>query len=120
MTQVTRPKPSDATGVARARALKDNADEVQRRADEITLASATEAKRLATEVFDPKVNAAPIIIDEVEELGVGLADDTVIVRTIANIEGMTYGYGNVYNFTAGVKYRVPREVADALTDLGYI
>lgn len=121
MAPTTRPKPTDATGVARAAETKKHADEILRRADELTTIASVEAARLATEVFDAKVDAPEVVVvDEVVSVGTELADDAVIVRTIADIETMTYGYGNDYSFKAGVKYKVPRDLANHLETLGYL
>jgi hypothetical protein len=117
---VSRPKPTDATGVARQKAIKKNSEELKRREQEMTTIAAAEAKRLETEVFDPKTEETVEIIDEVIVLGTEFADDSVLVRTVADIENMTWGYGNVYNFTAGVKYRVPSDLAEHLESLGYL
>jgi len=71
-----------------------------------------------------KLSDAPILIDEVEEVGVGLKEDKVVVRTITDIDDMTYGIVNGspqnYTFKAGVKYMVPRDLAAYLESLGYI
>lgn len=117
---VSRPKPTDATGVARQKAIKKNAEELKRRSEEMATIAAEEAKRLETEVFDPKTEETVEIIDEVITVGTEFSDDSVIVRTIADIESMTWGYGNVYNFQAGVKYKVPRDLAEHLESLGYL
>jgi hypothetical protein len=117
---VSRPKPSDATGVARQKAIKKNAEELKRREQEMTTIAAAEAKRMETEVFDPKSDETVEIVDEVIALGTEFADETVIVRTVADIESMTWGYGNVYNFTAGAKYKVPKDLAEHLESLGYL
>lgn len=116
--------PLDATGKAAEDAAKRNADELKRRQDEISTARATEAEALETQVFDPKKPDQPIVLDEVEEVGVGLKEDKVVVRTISDIEDMTYGIVNGspqnYTFKAGVKYMVPRDLAAYLESLGYI
>lgn len=117
---VSRPKPSDATGVARQKAIKKNAEELKRREQEMTTIAAAEARRLESEVFDPKTEETVEIVDEVISLGTEFADETVLVRTVADIESMTWGYGNVYNFQAGVKYKVPKDLADHLESLGYL
>jgi hypothetical protein len=44
----------------------------------------------------------------------------VVIRTITDIDDMSYGVGNTYTFKAGVKYRVPKSLADYLEQLGYI
>lgn len=120
MAPVSRPKPTDATGVARAKEIKKNQEELARRADEIATIAAVEAERLKTEVFDAKTDESVEIVDEVVEVGTGLADDSVIVRLIANIDTMTWGYGNEYSFKAGVKYKVPKDLAEHLETLGYL
>lgn len=112
--------PLDATGKAAEDAAKRNAAELRKRQDEITLMRQQEDELLQTAVFDPKKPDAPILLDEIEELGVAVNNDTVVIRTITDIDDMTYGVGNVYSFKAGVKYSVPRDLADYLEGLGYI
>jgi hypothetical protein len=110
----------DATGRAAEEAAKKNAAELQKRKDEISISRAAEEELLETAVFDPKQPDKPLVIDEVEELGVNLQNEQVIIRTHHDIEQMTYGVGNTYNFKAGVKYKVSRDLADYLEGLGYI
>lgn len=116
--------PQDATGRAVEEAAKRNAAEIAARADEIALSRAAEAQSLEHEVFDPKNPEQPILLDEVEEVGVSVnADNYVIIRTISDIEDMTYGVVNGapqnYTFKAGVKYKVPVDLASYLARLGY-
>lgn len=120
MAPVTRPKPTDATGVARAKEIKKNSDELKRRSDEIATIAAAEAERLENEVFDPKKEDTPVVIDEVVTVGADLSDDSTIVRLIADIDMMSWGYGNDYTFKAGVKYKVPKDLANHLETLGYL
>ena len=112
--------PLDATGKAAEDAAKRNAKELAARKEEITLMRQQEEELLETAVFDPKKPDQPVFIDEIEEIGVAVNNDKVIIRTITDIEDMTYGVGNVYTFKAGVKYSVPRDLADYLEGLGYI
>lgn len=112
--------PLDATGKAAEDAAKRNAKELAARKDEISLIRQQEDELLETAVFDPKKPDQPLFIDEIEELGVSVNNDKVIIRTITDIEDMTYGVGNLYTFKAGVKYSVPRDLADYLEGLGYI
>lgn len=113
----------DATGRAAEEAAKRNAAEIAARKEEISISRAAEAELLETAVFDPKKPDAPILLDEVEELGVSLSNDKVIIRTHQDIEDMTYGVVNgtpqTYTFKAGVKYSVPRDLAIYLENLGY-
>jgi hypothetical protein len=112
--------PQDATGAAAEKAAKANAKALRERADEISTVRAQEAIELETQVFDPKKPDQPILIDEIEEVGVSVNNDKVIIRTIADIEDMTYGIGNSYTFKQGVKYSVSRDLAQYLESLGYI
>jgi hypothetical protein len=112
--------PLDATGRAAEEAARRNSEELQKRKDEISISRAAEQELLDTAVFDPKKPDTPILIDEIEEVGVSVNNDKVVIRTITDIEDMTYGIGNTYTFKAGVKYSVPRDLADYLENLGYI
>jgi hypothetical protein len=116
----TQTSPLDATGLAAEKAAKKNAKILQDRKDEISIAAQVEAESLENNVFDPKKPDAPLVLDDIENVGVTTANDTVIIRTITDIEEMTYGVGNHYTFKAGVKYRVSSGLARYLEDLGYI
>jgi hypothetical protein len=110
----------DATGKAAEDAAKRNAAELKKREAELSISRQVEAEILETSVFDPKKPDAPILLDEIEEVGVSVNNDKVVIRTITDIDDMTYGVGNTYTFKAGVKYSVPRDLADYLEGLGYI
>lgn len=112
--------PLDATGRAAEAATKKNAEELRKRQDEISVSVQLERESLERDVFDPKKPDTPIVLDEIQEVGVSLANDKVIIRTVTDIDEMTYGVGNVYSFKAGVKYSVTRDLADYLEGLGYI
>lgn len=116
----TPTSPLDATGLAAEKAAKKNAAELRKRKDEISIAAHIESESLETNVFDPKKPDVPLVLDEIENLGVSTAGDMVVIRTITDIEEMTYGVGNAYTFKAGVKYRVPSSLANYLEELGYI
>lgn len=116
----TPTSPLDATGRAAETAAKKNAAELKKRKDEISIAAQIEAESLENDVFDPKHPDAPLVLDEIENVGVSTAGDMVVIRTITDIEDMTYGVGNTFTFKAGVKYRVPAQLAGYLEQLGYI
>lgn len=116
----TPTSPLDATGRAAEAAAKKNAKILQDRKDEISIAAQVEAEHLENNVFDPKKPDAPLVLDEIENVGVTTANDTVVIRTITDIDEMTYGVGSHYSFKAGVKYRVPNHLANYLEELGYI
>ena len=115
----TPTSPLDSTGRAAELAAKAKTKELQDRKDEISISRQIENESLQNDVFDPKAPDQPILIDEIEELGVSINNDKVVIRTITDIEDMTYGVGNNYTFKAGVKYSVPRDLALYLEGLGY-
>lgn len=116
--------PQDSTGRAVEDAAKRTAAENEKRADELTKARQEEEISLQRDVFDPKTPDKPILIDEIEEVGVGLNNDTVIIRTNTDIEDMTFGViagtPQNYSFKQGVRYKVSRDLANYLQNLGYI
>ena len=116
----TPTSPLDATGRAAETAAKKNAAELKKRKDEISIAAQIEAESLEKDIFDPKHPDAPLVLDEIENVGVSTAGDMVVIRTITDIDDMTFGVGNSYSFKAGVKYRVPAKLAAYLEQLGYI
>lgn len=116
----TPTSPLDSTGRAAEQAQKKNAEELRKRKEEISIAAQIEAEQLETQVFDPKRPDAPIVLDEIENVGVSTTNNYVVIRTITDIDDMTYGVGNTYTFKAGVKYRVPSDLAIYLEQLGYI
>jgi Icc-related predicted phosphoesterase len=115
--------PQDTTGRAVEDAQKRAAAEKAKTDAAAEAARQAEVLSLENDVFDPKHPDAPILIDEIEELGVSVNNDYVIIRTVSDIEDMTFGVVNGtpqnYTFKAGVQSRVPRAVADHLRLLGY-
>lgn len=112
--------PMDATGRAAENAAKARSKEIAERQDEISLVRQQESASLQNDVFDPLKPDVPLVIDEIEEVGVTVrGDEMVIIRTMHDIEDMTFGIGNNYSFKANVKYRVPKKLALYLTQLGY-
>jgi chemotaxis protein CheY-P-specific phosphatase CheC len=112
-------KPTDVTGRKRDAQLEENLEVLQERAAEMSMASATAAIKLETEVIDATVpDRQTIIVDEVITLGE--SEDSVEIRVIENIENMTLGAGNNYNFKAGQKYKVTKQVAQHLREKGYL
>ena len=116
----TPTSPLDATGRAAEQATKKNREALKKREEEISIATNLEEESLERDVFDPKQPDAPLVLDEIETVGVSTAGDMVVIRTITDIDDMTYGVGNNYTFKAGVKYRVPASLANYLEGLGYI
>lgn len=117
----TKTRPTDFTGRERERLIKENADELALRAEEMSIATASQIERESKEVIDYSESpSAPTVIDDIESVGVSLADDFVVVQVLEDLEQMTFGAGNYYTFVAGKKYKVPRAVAEHLKDKGYV
>lgn len=116
----TKAKVTDVTGRQREALVKEQAAQQARAAEELTMASAVETARLETEVVDLATPSAPTVIDEVEDLGVDLADDTTVIRVAEDLDMVTIGASNHYNFKAGQKYKVPSHVARHLEEKGYL
>lgn len=113
----TKAKAGDLTGRQREEMVKSLAEEKAKADQEKVLAAEAEAKRIATEVTDLTQSLPTTIIDEVESVGVDLADDTEVVRVAEDIDNMTFVAGNYYTFKAGQKYKVPRDLANHLRSL---
>ena len=116
---MAKAKVTDVTGRQREEQIKASAEALAARANEISMATATRDYRDATEVVDLTASV-PTVIDEVEDLGVSLADDSVVIRVAEDLEMMTIGAGNHYSFQAGKKYKVSQVVANHLREKGYL
>lgn len=129
---------SDLTGSLREKQAKENAEALTKRAEEISTINAAEKAAHANEIIDvtgvpekpvilsdiedltvaPKaeevVVAAPVVIDEVT---VVQGDDGVVIRVNEDLQQVTIG-DQMYDFVAGRKYKVPRNVAFVLEERG--
>ena len=78
--------------------------------------------RSETEVIDATVPTptTTTIVDEVESVGVDLSDEYDVIRVAEDIQAMTIGAGNTYDFKAGKKYKVTKHVAAHLREKGYL
>jgi hypothetical protein len=117
---VAKAKVTDVTGRKREEQVKAHAEELAKRAGEMSMATAEAAAKLETEVLDLTTSTEPTVIDEVETLGVGLADDTTVIRVAEDLDFVTIGVGNHYSFKAGQKYKVSKAVAEHLREKGYL
>jgi hypothetical protein len=112
---------NDFTGRQAAELAAEAAEEQKQKAEQMAMMTATKEREFEDSVFDVTAQPqAPTVIDEVVEVGVELADNTIVIRVAEDIENMTYGYGNTYSFKAGGKYKVPVGVADRLQSLGLL
>ena len=115
---MAKAKPTDVTGRIREQMIADNQDAMTDRANEMSMATAQAKIQLETEVIDATVpNRQTVIVDEVVTVGV---ESDVEIRVVQDIENMTLGAGNNYNFKAGQKYKVSKHVANHLKEKGYL
>jgi hypothetical protein len=117
---VSKAKVTDVTGRQREAQVKAHAEELAQRAGEMSMATAAVAAKLETEVLDLTVPNKATVIDEVETVGVSLADDTQVIRVAEDLDFVTIGAGNNYSFKAGQKYKVAKQVAQHLQEKGYL
>lgn len=118
---MSKAKVTDVTGRAREAQIAANAEALAARAGEMSMATAAKAYKDETEVTDlTEPSRKATVIDEIESVGVSLADDYVVVRVAENIDQMTIGAGNHYSFETGKKYKVTKAVANHLQEKGYL
>lgn len=110
--------PRDYTGRQSEELALENQAELAERANEIGLLRQVQAAELAEVVdYTKKSNPEPTEVDVTDvEVGPTFKE----LRVNAEIEQMTFGHGNEYNFKPGRVYRVPIEVANHLETLGYV
>ena len=117
---MAKAKVTDVTGRQREEQIKAHAEEIAERAGQMSMATANAAERLATETVDLTVPNKATVIDEIETVGVSLADDATVIRVAEDLENVTIGAGNNFSFKAGQKYKVPKYVATHLQEKGYL
>ena len=114
----TKAKPADVTGRKREALVAANLEEMQEKANSMSMATAEAQIKLETEVIDAtKPDRQTVIVDEPTIVS---DDAEVVIRVIEDIENMTLGSGNNYNFKAGQKYKVTKHVAQHLLEKGYL
>ena len=116
----THAKPGDVTGRQREQLMADNQEAMQEAATRMSMISAEAANKLETETIDATVpNRQSVIVDETTVLGVDDTDEKVNIRCIETLQNMTYGVDNTFNFVAGQKYTVLKDVGDHVIRKGY-
>jgi len=116
-----RTKPGDVTGRQRNEQIAAVAEEQAKRANEISMATTAKQIKDETEIDDLTNPSTPKVteIDPVEDMGVSLADDVVLVRILEDLDSMTFGAGNLYSFKKNRKVKVTKDMANHLVEKGY-
>lgn len=134
-------RPGDLTGARREQLVKDNAEELRRRENELGLTLQAEAEQRDNEIVDV-TNGAPVVIPveeivdttapvetpepvapapaQVIETEVITEQDWEIIQVIEDLEKVTIGAGNHLDFEVGRKYKVSKNVANHLREKGYV
>lgn len=119
MARTARPKATDFTGRERERLIKENAEAIKLREQEMSIITQVEDEKLATQVTD-YTEVQPTIIDSVESVGVALNEEWEVIQVMEDLEQVTIGVGNHYDFKVGQKYKVTKDVANHLREKGYV
>lgn len=111
----------DFTGRTAAAQQKEHAEELKKRAQEISIMAEVDAEENAKPI---DYTEGPSPKREVEELDVAqeveLEEPTRTIVLNTTLESMTYGAGNHYTFEEGRKYVVPAALARHLREKGYL
>lgn len=116
-----RKRVGDLTGIETERLQKENEQELKRRAAEISMMAQLDAEEDAKPV---DYSSGPLTsVADPSDLEIGEVTLDVPTRTIIpliDIEQMTFGAGNYYDFSAGRKYVVSSELANHMRAKGLI
>lgn len=116
----TKARSADLTGRNRASLQKEHEEEVERREGELTTIANERQRELDDTVYDLTNPSLPTVVDEVEEMPVGVDDEYVVFRTNEDLDNVVIGVGNVYTFKAGQKVRAPKSVYQNLDERGFV
>lgn len=115
----------DVTGRNAEILAEQHREEQEIRAGEMTLLTAAKAQVAAEPVnLVPDSPAAPVILSEdgsFEEVQDIVVQDPIVEFYVnEELEDVTIGQGNLYNFREGTPYRAPAWVRDHLEEKGYV
>jgi hypothetical protein len=123
-----RRNPADHTGAQRDKLEKEHREELERRSQELGMATQA-ANQASDEVTDYSgvreigaevEGAEAVVVGGDEPVIVDSGERSVEVRINTDLEDVTIGAGNNFNFKEGGKYRVPLHVAQHLEEKGYV
>lgn len=115
----TQKKASDFTGRQRDALAQAALEEQQNAANQMALATAEATIKADTETIDATApnKVYSVVVEDIKTVG---SDANVTIRVAETVQSMTLGAGNVYDFEAGKKYVVTKDVADHLELKGYL
>lgn len=116
-----RKRPGDLTGIETERLQKENQAELKKRAQEIALMAEVEheVNEIPIDYSEGPLTSVPK--DELEvDAEIELETPTRTIIPLVNLEQVTFGAGQHYNFEEGRKYVVPVELARHLSSKGLL
>lgn len=117
------PRAGDFTGKQKAALSEKHAAEQEARSNQIALATAEAAAAQDTETVDLVPRKEEVKQEKVGEVAVqdvDVEEPIVEFRVTENLEMVTIGQGNHYDFAQGQKYKAPKHIYDHLEEKGLI
>lgn len=115
-----RKRAGDLTGLETERLVKENQEELKKRAQEISMMAEVEAEANAQPV-DYSQGPHTSVKNELDvDEEIQLEEPTKTIIPITTLEQVTFGAGKHYNFEEGRKYVVPVELARHLASKGLL
>ena len=112
----------DFTGKVKEQNTAEHAKEIEERAAEIAMATAS-IEAAKDEVIDlTEQKPAPEVenVGDVEISPITVEDDVVSFRVNTTLEQVTIGVGNHYDFVEGQQYKAPRWIYKHLDEKGVV
>lgn len=118
----TQTRHGDLTGKIKADNTAAHAKEIEERASEMSMATASlaQAKDEVIDLTAPKPAPEVESVGDVEVSPITIEDDLVNFRVNTTMEQVTIGAGNHYDFVEGQQYRAPRWVYKHLDEKGVV
>jgi hypothetical protein len=117
----SRTNPKDFTGQQKAKLAEAHHTELLERKDKIAMLHQAEYEAMDVAVeLDSYGNEIRRDVSVEDLAPMDLAPNLVEIRVNCDIENATIGYGTLYNFKEGQKYKVTPDVASWLDYLGYV
>lgn len=119
--RATKPNPKDFTGTRKRLLAEQHREEQEARQGSIAMRAQAAAENLEIPVDLTGASVfVPASDDDVEDSPVQIEAEFATIRIACDLEKVTIGQGNVFEFAEGQVYRVPMNVAKHLHALGYV
>lgn len=117
----TKPNPKDFTGNQKRILAEQHREAQAARENEISMRHQESAENLDIPIdLSGEFPQAVAVADDDLEAPVQIEPEFANIRIACDLEKVTIGQGNVYEFKEGQVYRVPLNVARHLHQLGYV